>query len=469
MEAYRMHILNWLIDSIQDETNGRVTVGTTRFDLSSTMGLLVLAPLDVVVGVILLGVHGGDDVDGLVDCVAFTRFANKTPSYCTPFSSIETTNCCSPVSEPVRKKNKNSHQNAFKCTTINWFAATDTYIGSTIWIACQIAVQADCRHWGDHCCRCDSYYLYHFDDLMMEVRRTCADETMSDFDYHESWANRFDAHGCDRVQSIDCDDLAMKVTQNGDDAHDYNGCAVKRVATAAVASVIDGVRLSSILASHSRVPHAQNHCRSLVHVWCHALANQLGLMPLCESKWAKQKTMLKHCIIYMNFQINCLYLCGSLLGGLVVLLEVGGLVLLLYIDQRATRPICDISNAFNASALMQSGLCGPVKMQKKDLNLCCCENDKCEINSSSDVNTYVPPLLVVEIVWCIRSCAVQFQSFDLEADPFVDLTASDGVNFVWRHAKPMIMVTFAVNHLAMVNVVPVATSNVNVKMSIIEP
>lgn len=90
---------------IQDETNGRDTVGTTRFDLSSTIGLLALATLDAVVGVILLGVHGGDDVDGDVDCVAFTRFANKTPSYCTPFSSIETTNCCSPDSEPADDKN----------------------------------------------------------------------------------------------------------------------------------------------------------------------------------------------------------------------------------------------------------------------------------------------------------------------------------------------------------------------------
>lgn len=51
------------------------------------------------------------------------------------------------------------------------------------------------------------------------------------------------------------------------------------------------------------------------------------------------------------------YLCGSLLGGLVVLFDVGGLVLLLYIDQSATR---DISNAFNVSARMQSGLCGPI-------------------------------------------------------------------------------------------------------------
>lgn len=56
---------------------------------------------------------------------------------------------------------------------------------------------------------------------------------------------------------------------------------------------------------------------------------------------------------------NLTYLCGSLFGGLVVLLDVGGLALLLYIDQRATRLICDISNAFNVSARMQSGLCGP--------------------------------------------------------------------------------------------------------------
>lgn len=53
------------------------------------------------------------------------------------------------------------------------------------------------------------------------------------------------------------------------------------------------------------------------------------------------------------------YLCGSIFGGLVVLFEIGGLVLLLYIDQRATRPRCDISNAFSVSARIQSGLCGP--------------------------------------------------------------------------------------------------------------
>lgn len=56
------------------------------------------------------------------------------------------------------------------------------------------------------------------------------------------------------------------------------------------------------------------------------------------------------------------YLCGSLLGGLVVLLEIGGLVLLLYIDQKATRPRCDISNAFSASDRIHSGLCGPTNL-----------------------------------------------------------------------------------------------------------
>lgn len=86
-----------------------------RFGRSSTIGLLALAPLDVVVGVILLGVHGGDDVTGLGACVAFTRLADKTPSYCTPFSSIETTSCCSPDSEPntstIRRETKG----------LNWF------------------------------------------------------------------------------------------------------------------------------------------------------------------------------------------------------------------------------------------------------------------------------------------------------------------------------------------------------------
>lgn len=52
----------------------------------------------------------------------------------------------------------------------------------------------------------------------------------------------------------------------------------------------------------------------------------------------------------------CTHLCGSLLGGLVVLFDVGGLALLLYIDHRATR---DISNALNVSDRMQSGLCEP--------------------------------------------------------------------------------------------------------------
>lgn len=50
-----------------------------------------------------------------------------------------------------------------------------------------------------------------------------------------------------------------------------------------------------------------------------------------------------------------------MLGGLVVLFDVGGLALLLYMDQRATR---DISNAFNVSGRIQSGLCEP-KIRRK--------------------------------------------------------------------------------------------------------
>lgn len=50
------------------------------------------------------------------------------------------------------------------------------------------------------------------------------------------------------------------------------------------------------------------------------------------------------------------YLWGSLFGGLVVFIDAGGLVLLLYIDHNATR---DISNAFNASLVNSSGLCEP--------------------------------------------------------------------------------------------------------------
>lgn len=77
---------------------------TLRLERSSTIGLPVLVPLLVEVVVILLGVHGGDEVDGVVDCAAFTPFANKTPSYCTPFNSIDTTNCCSPVAELPKEK-----------------------------------------------------------------------------------------------------------------------------------------------------------------------------------------------------------------------------------------------------------------------------------------------------------------------------------------------------------------------------
>lgn len=56
------------------------------------------------------------------------------------------------------------------------------------------------------------------------------------------------------------------------------------------------------------------------------------------------------------------YRCGSILGGLVVLFDVGGLALLLYMDQRAKR---DISNAFNASAVRMSGLCEPEIFEEK--------------------------------------------------------------------------------------------------------
>lgn len=93
------------------DINGRDTVGTIRFGRSSTIGLLALAPLDVVVGVILLGVHGGDEVTGLGACVAFTRFADKTPSYCTPFSSIETTSCGSPDSVPTKSEKQSFEVN----------------------------------------------------------------------------------------------------------------------------------------------------------------------------------------------------------------------------------------------------------------------------------------------------------------------------------------------------------------------
>lgn len=59
---------------------------------------------------------------------------------------------------------------------------------------------------------------------------------------------------------------------------------------------------------------------------------------------------------------NFLYLCGSWFGGLIVFIETGGLVLLLYMDQRAT---LDISNAFNASRCNSSGLCEPKEMKNE--------------------------------------------------------------------------------------------------------
>lgn len=51
-----------------------------------------------------------------------------------------------------------------------------------------------------------------------------------------------------------------------------------------------------------------------------------------------------------------------------MLFDVGGLALLLYIDHKATR---DISNAFNASDRMQSGLCEPMNKIHESL-ICEC-------------------------------------------------------------------------------------------------
>lgn len=65
-----------------------------------------------------------------------------------------------------------------------------------------------------------------------------------------------------------------------------------------------------------------------------------------------------------------MYRCGSILGGLVVLFDVGGL-LLLYIDQSATRDISNAFNGFNVSARMQSGLCGPKDKKLLILGLQC--------------------------------------------------------------------------------------------------
>lgn len=114
---------------------------------------------------------------------------------------------------------------------------------------------------GDHCCRCDLCYLYHFDDLTMEVSRTCGDETMSDFGFRGSSANRFDAR--DHVPSTGCGGLAMEVKQIGHDAHGRSDCAVKRAVTVATVSVAVGEPLSLSMLGIP-VPRDRTRCQTLV-------------------------------------------------------------------------------------------------------------------------------------------------------------------------------------------------------------
>lgn len=125
-------------------------------------------------------------------------------------------------------------------------------------------------HLGDHCCHCDLYYLYRFDDSStMEVRRTYADVKMNDSDFHGNLANHFYAHGHDRDPSIDYDG-AMVVTvvlPNGDDAHvDCNDCAVMHVVIVAIVFAADVWRFSSMRATHNHDRHGRSHVQFHVHV-----------------------------------------------------------------------------------------------------------------------------------------------------------------------------------------------------------
>lgn len=124
-------------------------------------------------------------------------------------------------------------------------------------------------HLGDHCCHCDLYYLYHFDDSTMEVRQTYAGVMTNDFDFHGNLANHCDAHGHDRVQSNDYDGamVVMVVLPNGDDAHaDCNDCAAMHVVIVAIVYAIDVGRFSLMRATHNHDHHVQNHFQFLVRV-----------------------------------------------------------------------------------------------------------------------------------------------------------------------------------------------------------
>lgn len=121
-------------------------------------------------------------------------------------------------------------------------------------------------HSGDHCCHCDLYYLYHFDDSMMEVKQTYADVMMNDFDFRGNLVNRYDAHGHDRVQLIDCGGatMVMAALPNGDDVShvDCSDLAAMHVVFAAIVSAIDAEHFFSMQASHNRDRLVRNH------LWC---------------------------------------------------------------------------------------------------------------------------------------------------------------------------------------------------------
>lgn len=147
--------------------------------------------------------------------------------------------------------------------------------------------------------------------------------------------------------------------------------------------------------------------------------------------------------------------CGSIFGGLVVFTDVGGLVLLLYIDHSATR---DISSALNASArLMHSGLWAPVNMDDntvldtrwRGLNGCV-------------FGTYVVVLLLWNFVtiWCTPSFVVQFHVRPSSAfDQLTDRPSCDDAHSVAHYAWPMIMVTSVAVHPELEIFEPVAEAN----------
>lgn len=84
-------------------------------------------------------------------------------------------------------------------------------------------------------------------------------------------------------------------------------------------------------------------------------------------------------------------------------IDAGGLVLLLYIDHNATR---DISSAFNASLVNNSGLCEPVCVcmcvQKNKMRI--------DIGCTKLKLTYVSVLWAVGTFLCIQSFVARFHA-----------------------------------------------------------